>query len=112
MSVTVSNCDEICNSPTNLSHAKMLYTFHQEPRFRDKSELLYISLHSAATNSTTCPTKPAEPPRWVSVTNTILRKSTIHDEYSVPASPPPNSYTIKSEFGLNGLKGVGFGKGR
>lgn len=33
MSITVSNCNEICNSPTNSSKAKMLYTFQKEERF-------------------------------------------------------------------------------
>jgi len=34
MSITVSNCFEICNSPLNLSPSKMLYSFGKEQRFK------------------------------------------------------------------------------
>ena len=34
MSVTVSNCFEICNAPTNISSAKMLYSFPKDGRFK------------------------------------------------------------------------------
>ena len=33
MSVTISNCDEICSSPTNNSTSKMLYSFPKTSRF-------------------------------------------------------------------------------
>ena len=34
MSITISNCNEICNSPLNQSKAKMLYTFSKGDRFK------------------------------------------------------------------------------
>jgi hypothetical protein len=42
MSVTVSNCDEICNSPTNTSKSKLLYTFAKNSRFMKHRALMYV----------------------------------------------------------------------
>ncbi len=40
MSITISNCLEICNSPTNLSYSKMLYSFPKAHRFADNAKVL------------------------------------------------------------------------
>ena len=40
MSVTVSNCQEICNNPLNTSKSKMLYTFPKQSRFPKSSKIL------------------------------------------------------------------------
>jgi hypothetical protein len=42
MSITVSNCDEICHSPTNQSKTKMLYTFSKENRFPKRRIIMYL----------------------------------------------------------------------
>lgn len=42
MSVTISNCDEICRSPTNQSPTKQLYTFPKESRFVKSKNSTYI----------------------------------------------------------------------
>jgi len=49
MSMTISNCDEICRSPTNTSPAKMLYSFPKTARFNSRKVILYLNLHSDAT---------------------------------------------------------------
>jgi hypothetical protein len=51
MSVTISNCTEICNSPTNLSKAKMLYSFPKASRFNDRKTALYFQIYLDAINS-------------------------------------------------------------
>lgn len=40
MSVTISNCNEICNSPTNVSPSKMLYSFPKTARFNTRKVIL------------------------------------------------------------------------
>ena len=53
MSVTVSNCNEICNSPTNSSPSKMLYSFPKGIRFPMSKKILYrFDLFSDVINST------------------------------------------------------------
>jgi len=42
MSITISNCNEICNAPTNSSSAKMLYSFPKQSRFLKRKTILYI----------------------------------------------------------------------
>lgn len=44
MSVTISNCHQICNSPTNASKAKMLYSFSKSCRFPSKKKFKYTLL--------------------------------------------------------------------
>jgi hypothetical protein len=39
MSVTVSNCNDIFNAPTNESTAKMLYTFPKQTRFLKRTTI-------------------------------------------------------------------------
>lgn len=41
MSATISNCVEICNSPTNNSKSKMLFSFPKAPRFHGESRTMY-----------------------------------------------------------------------
>lgn len=41
MSITISNCNEICNSPLNNSKSKMLFTFPRSQRFRSSKKILY-----------------------------------------------------------------------
>lgn len=41
MSMTISNCDEICRSPTNNSQSKMLYSFPKMTRFSSRKSILY-----------------------------------------------------------------------
>lgn len=43
MSIIVSNCDEICQSPTNNSKAKMLYSFSKGDRFPKRKIIMYKS---------------------------------------------------------------------
>jgi len=45
MSITISNCNEICNAPTNSSTAKMLYTFPKQSRFLKRKTMLYTIPH-------------------------------------------------------------------
>ncbi len=59
MSITVSNCNQICNSPTNSSKSKMLYTFQKQSRFPKKIRILYSSSHIDVIKYTTCPMKLA-----------------------------------------------------
>lgn len=40
MSITVSNCNEICSSPTNTSKSKMLYSFSKGDRFPKRRIIL------------------------------------------------------------------------
>lgn len=42
MSITVSNCNEICNCPLNISKSKMLYTFAKSQRFHSTKKILYF----------------------------------------------------------------------
>jgi hypothetical protein len=51
MSVTISNCNEICNAPTNQSTAKMLYTFPKQPRFLKRKTILYFLPHLDVTST-------------------------------------------------------------
>ena len=51
MSITISNCNDICNAPTNSSTAKMLYTFSKQSRFLKRKTMLYIILHLDAKSS-------------------------------------------------------------
>lgn len=78
MSVTVSNCDEICHSPTNASPAKMLYTFKKEPRFTKKIRVLYFTPYSVAISFTTPIQSRSGQPPSVSATSTTSQKSTVH----------------------------------
>lgn len=41
MSITISNCNEICSSPTNTSKAKMLFTFSKGERFSKRKIIMY-----------------------------------------------------------------------
>lgn len=45
MSITISTCNEICNSPLNQSKAKMLYTFSKEDRFKRLKKQLYRTFY-------------------------------------------------------------------
>jgi hypothetical protein len=52
MSITLSNCNEICNSPLNSSKAKMLYTFPKSQRFRNSKKILYTMINTDVTHFT------------------------------------------------------------
>lgn len=78
MSVTLSNCQEICNSPLNCSKAKMLYSFPRSQRFRSSKKILYISRNSAATSSTIFhQLSTATLPASAMVPNTTLQKGML-----------------------------------
>ena len=51
MSVTISNCNEICNAPTNSSSAKMLYSFPKQSRFLKRKKILYIYINLGVISS-------------------------------------------------------------
>ena len=71
MSVTVSNCIQICNAPTNQSTSKMLYSFPRQPRFLKRKTILYFLPHPDATSTTNSKTLfPTEEPLWATVTST------------------------------------------
>lgn len=40
MSITISNCNEICNSPLNTSKSKMLFSFPKSNRFHSTKKIL------------------------------------------------------------------------
>jgi hypothetical protein len=52
MSITLSNCNEICNSPLNSSKAKMLYTFPKGQRFNSSKKILYTITYIDVTDFT------------------------------------------------------------
>jgi hypothetical protein len=52
MSITISNCDEICKSPTNNSPSKMLYTFPKTTRFHTRNAPMYFLNHLAVISTT------------------------------------------------------------
>lgn len=78
MSITISNCDEICNSPVNSSKAKMLYTFSKGDRFSKRKIIMYAILHPGAIASTTrLKIPPPGPPRLASAISMTSPKSTL-----------------------------------
>lgn len=52
MSITISNCDEICASPSNTSKSKMLYSFSKSERFPKRRQILYIQINLGVINFT------------------------------------------------------------
>lgn len=50
MSITVSNCNEICNAPTNHSASKMLYSFPKQSRFLKRKTIQYSGSYLDAIN--------------------------------------------------------------
>jgi hypothetical protein len=76
MSVTVSNCNSICNAPTNLSSAKMLYSFPKQSRFLKRKTILYLSSYQDAIASIKLKIpSPPEAPALATDPNTTLRKN-------------------------------------
>jgi hypothetical protein len=51
MSVTISNCSQICNAPTNHSSAKMLYSFPKQSRFLKRKTVLYCCAYVGVIDS-------------------------------------------------------------
>ncbi len=51
MSITISNCDEICHSPVNSSKSKMLYSFSKSSRFPQRRRIMYVFIHLGVINS-------------------------------------------------------------
>lgn len=76
MSITISNCDEICNSPVNSSKAKMLYSFSKGERFSKRKIIMYAILHVGVIGSMIpLKTPPPEPPHWASAISMTSPKS-------------------------------------
>ena len=50
MSITISTCNQICNSPLNQSRAKMLYSFSKGERFKRLQGQLYLFLYVGVTS--------------------------------------------------------------
>ena len=53
MSVTISNCENICHAPTNGSPAKMLYSFPKQSRFLKRKTFKFTSPYPDAIDSMT-----------------------------------------------------------
>ncbi len=77
MSITVSNCNEICKSPTNTSKSKMLYSFSKADRFGSTHTTMYTLFlkQDAPSFIKLNITGPSVPPLSVMATNTILLQS-------------------------------------
>jgi hypothetical protein len=100
MSVTISNCDEICKSPTNNSTSKMLYSFPKTSRFNSRKLILCDRYYDTPSTVNGCRT-------------TSLGFGNKYDfTHDAPRNPPPNTYDIPSDFSPNKSHGFGFGKGR
>lgn len=56
MSVTISNCNEICNSPTNFSPSKMLYSFPKTARFNTRKVILCDRYYDMPSTVNSCRT--------------------------------------------------------
>lgn len=94
MSITVSNCDEICNSPTNSSKAKMLYTFSKGERFSRRKIIMYALPNQGVIGSTIRPKIPqAGPPRSASAISTTSLKSKQFSNLVSPNPHPPTFIT-------------------
>ncbi len=83
MSIIASNCNEICNSPTNGSKSKMLYTFPKAPRF---------NFHNRAM----CQTFYEADHKWPRRSTNFGYGNKYDFTTEAPASPPPNTYDINS----------------
>ena len=57
MSITTSNCEQICHSHTNTSNSKMLYSFSKQPRFLKRKKVLYLYIQLDVTASTISKTR-------------------------------------------------------
>lgn len=75
MSITISNCNEICNAPTNQSSAKMLYSFPKQGRFLKRKTILYWCPYSDVTSSTNSktPSPTGRPPSGMDTNMTSPR---------------------------------------
>eukprot|EP01017_Pseudomicrothorax_dubius_P025273 TRINITY_DN270_c0_g2_i1.p1 TRINITY_DN270_c0_g2~~TRINITY_DN270_c0_g2_i1.p1 ORF type:complete len:286 (-),score=49.84 TRINITY_DN270_c0_g2_i1:118-975(-) len=82
MSLTVSNCYEICNSPLNSSTAKNLYSFPKDKRFRDEVKL-------------TCDRIYELPPVREKRSAALGYGNKYDFTKQKNASPPPGSYNIR-----------------
>jgi hypothetical protein len=99
MSVIDSNCIEICNSPTNSSKSKMLFSFPKATRF-------------SAQNRPICQTFYETDYKWSRRTTNFGYGNKYDFTTEAPVSPPPNTYAINSDFSPQKRKGFGFGYGR
>ena len=107
MSITISNCYEICNAPTNQSSAKMLYSFPKQQRFVRRRQILYFLFNHRCD-------------KFYDIKGTGSNRSasfgygTKYDfTKEAPHSPPANTYNLKDEFNSDHLKkGFSFGEGR
>jgi hypothetical protein len=113
MSITISNCNEICSSPTNTSKAKMLYTFSKGERFSKRKIIMYNLTNLGVISFMKLNKIPQSEQRHSGLDiNMTSLKSKNFNNISVPKSPPPNVYSIKSDFDLDKKKGFGFGQSR
>lgn len=78
MSITISNCEQICGDPSNTSKAKMLYTFSKASRFPKRKIILYDCIYLDVINSMSILHQFLQVEQLLSdmEENTILRKST------------------------------------
>lgn len=83
MSVTISNCDEICKSPTNTSPSKMLFSFPKGERFQKSRKTLCDQYY--------------EPHFIETARSTTFGFGNKYDlSKTTRISPPCNTYNLKS----------------
>ena len=106
MSVVVSTCAQIAQSPLNRSSAKQLFSFPKAPRFRPASTRnAYQPLLSPSCDS------------YYNLPTTRLQRATNFgyggrlDVARRNASPPPNTYALPSDFDKGQKKGHVFSFG-
>lgn len=104
MSVTVSTCAQICNSPLNKSHSKQLFSFPKSSRFshlqKSNCELAFYDLPSVQMKRT--------------AGFGYGHKYDFTKDF-VQRAPAPNAYSLKSEFSGSAeakARGISFGLGR
>ena len=86
MSVTVSNCVQICNSPLNRSKAKQLFSFSKANRFPHKAtQSLCNSFY---------PLPSTKDKRAAGIGYGVR----IDFSQGKNHNPPPNKYDLKSDF--------------
>ena len=87
MSITVSNCVQICNSPLNISKSKQLFSFSKSSRFPGRES-------KSTCNAAFYPLPTTKAKRAAGI-GYGSRSDFTKDGNK---APPPNKYDIKSEF--------------
>ena len=106
MSVIISSCEQIAHSPTNRSQAKQLYSFAKSERFsspRARGRYNFLLLLRCDNFYDLPSTRPPRTTTFGIGTRARLTKS--------DCSPPPNTYTLPSDFDRSSQKGRVFSFG-